>query len=101
MKGEFSVDGKAHRILSRLYCGPATLSEIAEVIRGPQQTLKGARGRAYQFLVSLRDEGLASTKGEVSFITGAGTEALRDLDYGHPYDRDIRRKPQSSEGATA
>ena len=89
-KGSFSVNGKAHRILTRLSTGPATLGELAEVVRGPNQTSEAARGRAYQLMVSIRDSRLARTEREVSYITWQGQDALLGLDHGHPFNRDAQ-----------
>ncbi len=47
----WSVNGKAHRILHRLLDGPASKSELADLIRGPNQTAHAAKKRAGRILI--------------------------------------------------
>lgn len=79
MSGGFKSGGKVHRILERLSAGPATRTELAALIRGPNQTHHRARIRIYPLLTFLHDQGLTWSAPGVVMITVAGMEALDAL----------------------
>lgn len=85
MSGEFSPGGKGHKVLTRLDQGPADMTALAALIRGPNQTPNAARQRAYNMLSALRSQGLIRSSSGLHVITIEGRAALQGLDHGFAY----------------
>lgn len=79
MSGAYRAGGKVHRILDRLNVGPTSRADLAEIIRGPRQTMVRAKTRLHALMTVLRDEGLVWVSGGELSITARGVEALDEL----------------------
>lgn len=76
---DYSINGKTHRILHRLLDGPATKAELAEIVRGPNQTAHAAKKRVGRLLIQLATDRLVWVADSAVTITPAGRTAYSGL----------------------
>jgi len=85
MSPEFAPEGKGHRVLRLLQQGSSRSAAVAKMLRGPNQTRRGADLRAMNILIALRSEGLVRSTEGMHHITPEGTAALAGLNHGIRY----------------
>lgn len=71
MGEKYTPGGRAHRMLERLAKGPATQTELAEIVQGPSQSWASAKHKAWRLLVHLEGDGLVIRE-PVPTITASG-----------------------------
>lgn len=71
MPANYTPGGRAHRMLERLAKGPATQTELAEIVQGPSQSWASAKHKAWRLLVHLEADGLVIRE-PVPTITKSG-----------------------------
>lgn len=57
MVANYTPGGRGHVMMERLARGPASDSELAQLIQNPNQSMKSARSKAYRVLVQLGADG--------------------------------------------
>lgn len=81
---KYDLEGKAHRLMRAMLKAPITRPQAAEILRGPEQTPKGADARAYRTLMSMRHDRLIQTSGEPPseawHLTSAGRRECAEMD---------------------
>ena len=71
MAEKYTPGGRAHRMLERLAKGPATQTELAEIVQGPSQSWASAKHKAWRLLIHLEADGLVIRE-PVPTITASG-----------------------------